>query len=90
MEAVVDEPLGHVVDAHTGVTGDATQIKDALVGDVAATTGVQDGVVVTESPGHVVGGVQRVGRRRGESLSTHHRHVHPRDGEDPRRPPWRA
>ncbi len=35
VEAVVDEPLGDVVDGDAGVLGEAAQVEDALVGDQA-------------------------------------------------------
>ena len=45
VEAVVDEPLGHVVDGHAGRLGDRAQVDDALVGDQAVAAGVEHRVV---------------------------------------------
>ena len=44
MEAVVDEPLRDVVDAHAGVLGDLAQVEDALVRH-------QAGVAACRAPG---------------------------------------
>ena len=45
VEAVVDEPLGHVVDGDAGVLGDRAQVDDALVGDQPVPARVEHGVV---------------------------------------------
>ena len=54
VDAVVDEPLRHVVDAHAGLLGDRPQVEDALVRDEARVARVQDGVVGREASGDVV------------------------------------
>ena len=45
VEAVVDEPLGHVVDGDAGRLRDRPQVEDALVGDQPAPPGVEHRVV---------------------------------------------
>ena len=63
VEAVVDQPLRHVVDRHTARAGDRTQVDDALVGDPAVGAGVEHRVVVGEPGGDVVGRRDRDVRR---------------------------
>jgi hypothetical protein len=41
VEAVVDQPLGDVVDGDAGGAGDLAQVDDALVRDQAAAAGVE-------------------------------------------------
>ena len=55
MEAVVDKSFGDVVDGYLGFMGDVTNINDALVGDEAVFSGVQDGVCICQAFGDVVG-----------------------------------
>ncbi len=55
VEAVVDQPLGHVVDGDAGVLGDGAQVDDALVRDQAGPTGVEHREVRAEPGGDVVG-----------------------------------
>ena len=45
VEAVVDQPLGDVVDGDAGRLGDRPQVEDALVRDQAAAAGVEHRVV---------------------------------------------
>ena len=79
MEAVVHQPLGHILH---GDLFKMPQVHDALVGDEAVFAPVQNWKrigqpvcdVVGVEDGHLCGA--------GEILGTHHRDVHPRDGKD--------
>ena len=55
VEAVVDEPLGDVVDGDAGVLGEAAQVEDALVGDQPAVAAVEHREVLAEPGRDVVG-----------------------------------
>src|SRR3546814_4451497 len=55
VEAVVDQPLGDVVDTHPRLLGQRSQVDDALMGNQAAAPGVEHRVVVAQPSGDVVG-----------------------------------
>ena len=85
MEAVVDEPLRHVVDGHAGVPGQPADVEDALVRHQVSVAAVEHGEVLAQPGGHVVGGEDRAGRGPGEALGAHQPDVRPRDRQDARR-----
>ena len=82
VEPVVDEPLGDVVDGDAGAPGDVADVEDALVRDPAGRARVEDGVVVGQAGGDVVGVQDRDRGRIGE-LRAQHADVGPRDRQDP-------
>ena len=55
VEAVVDQPLGHILDGDTGRLLDRPQVDDALVRDHAVLAGVDDRKMRREPTGDVVG-----------------------------------
>ena len=69
VEAVVDQPLGDVVDGHAGLLGQPAQVEDALVRDQAAVAAVEHREVLLEPVGDVVGRQHRGRGRRGSGPS---------------------
>ena len=63
VEAVVDQPLGDVVDADAGLLGQRAQVEDALVRDPVVVSAVEHREVLAEPLGHVVGGEHGHGGR---------------------------
>ena len=82
VEAVVDESFGDVLDGDPGLLGDRPQIEQALVGNEALLTGVEQGECLPDPGSDVVGSENRVFRRTGESVAPHQTQVDPRDHED--------
>ena len=74
MEAIVHQPLGHILHAESGAF-EGAQVENALVGHIAARAGVEHGEVRLQALGHVVG-VENGNRRS--------------PGSAPRRPSWRC
>ena len=89
MEAVVHQPLRHVVDRDPRVLGDGAEIDDALVRDEAVRTLVEHREMRLELLGEVVRGEDRDFGRVGETAPAHHADVRPRNGQDAGRTPRR-
>ena len=91
VEAVVDEPLGDVVDGDARVLGDRAQVDDALVRDEPVRAACR-------APGSAARAAARGSSRSGSRprwravrpVVAHHRDVRPRDRQDPGRAPRRG
>ena len=90
VEAVVDQPLGDVVDADAGLLGQRPQVDDALVRDQAAGAGVEHGEVRFEPLGHVVRAEHGDLGGALEALGAHQPDVRPGDRQDARGAPGRG
>ena len=55
VKAVIDKPLGNIVDGDAGAVLDHTRIDDAFVRDQAVGSGIQDWKMFVQSMGNVVG-----------------------------------
>ncbi len=82
VEAVVDQPLGHVVHGDSGRRGDRAQIEDAFVGDEPVGAGVEHREVLVEPAGDVVRGQDRRSGGGGQPVTAHQPDVGPADRQD--------
>ncbi len=89
MEAVVHQPLRHVVHLDARVAFHLAQIDDALVRDEAVLALVEDGEVRVEPARHVVGVEDGDLARALQAGAAHHLDVRPADEQDRRAPPRR-
>ena len=87
VEPVVGQTLGHVLGADSGRVSKLSHVDDHLMRHPALVSHVQYPVVVREPGGQVVGSQNGDLRGPFQTVGAHHSHVHPRDGQDPRRSP---
>src|SRR5262249_56163195 len=85
MEAAIDEPLGDVVDGHSGALVERPSIDDAFVSDAPVPPCVEHAIGTGEPLGDVIGAEDCDARRLGESSPTHHETIAPRHRQDPYR-----
>ena len=90
MEAVIDEPLGDVLDVHTRGSLEGPRIENALVGNEAVLAGVQHRIMILQPLGDVVGAENGHFGRERQTVGAHHRDVRPRDRQDRWAPPRRG
>ncbi len=77
VEAVVDQPLGDIVDGDSALLGDLAQVEDALVRHQPGIAGVEHREVGVQPVGDVVRGQDRRLRGLGEALRAHQPDVGP-------------
>ena len=82
MEAVIHQPLGHILHLQSGTALDRPQIEDALVGHPASGAAIEHGEGVIELLRHPVGRQQGHGAGLAQTSSPHHADVHPADRQD--------
>src|SRR5215471_20736036 len=82
MKAIVHQTLGYIHRFDTGTLLELSEIDDEFVRDESRGTGVEDRIVLLKPLGHVVCVQDRDLRGQGQSISTHQRHINPRDCHD--------
>ena len=85
VEAVVDQPLGHVIHRYPRRLGERAQVDDALVRHVPVLAGVKHRIVLAEPPGQVIRVQDRLRGGLAQTVGTHHGDIGPRDRQDARR-----
>ena len=85
MEAVIDQPLGDIVDGNTARNPERARIDNAFMRDAALGVAVQHRKMGIEFGRDVVGVEDRDFGRAGQAFAGHHQNVDIGDGQDRRR-----
>ena len=84
MEAVIDQPLGDVVDGDAATGLQRARVDDAFMRDTAADAAIEHREVRLQPIGDVIGVEDRDFGRPRQPFAAHHQDVEIRDGEDRR------
>src|SRR5215470_19675024 len=82
MKAIVHQTLGYIHRFDAGTLLELSKIDDEFVRDESRGTRVEDRIVLLKPLGHVVRIEDSHLRSHGQSISTHQRHINPRDCHD--------